>query len=150
MKCGDMRRDISRQLDGELERSRAEELERHLEACESCRSFQAEMLSIYSLHEGLAESDAPSTLLPGVMSTLEETRQRSRARWWYRLALPAAAALVMFLGVLAGGRIAEMVGPADGNGQADVFGLEYLEEMPPGSIGELMLADSEGSESDER
>lgn len=150
MECSEKRRDISRQLDGELERSRAEELERHLEACDSCRSYRAEMLKLYSLHEGLAEQDAPAALLSGVMSALGDTQRGGRARWWHRLAVPAAAALVMFLGVLAGGRIADMVGPANGNGQADVFGLEYLEELPPGSIGDLMLAESEGSESDEQ
>ncbi|MCK4349827.1 MAG: hypothetical protein KAX13_03160, partial [Candidatus Krumholzibacteria bacterium] len=60
-----------------------------------------------------------------------------------------AAVLVVFLGLLAGGRLAEMIGPVNGNGQTDVFGLEYLEELPPGSIGELILADSEGGNGDE-
>lgn len=150
MKCSEMRRDISRELDGELEQSRAEALATHLEACEECRVYRASMQQLYSLHSGLVEAEPSSRLLPSVMSALEEQARRDRQGWWYRIAVPAAVALVVFLGVLAGGRIAEMAVPSNGNGQTDVFGLEYLEELPPGSIGELMLADSEGGGEDER
>ncbi len=150
MKCSEIRRAISRELDGELERSRVEDLEKHLETCDECRGYRASMQRIYSLHSRLAEAEPPSRLHGNVMSSIEEPAGRVRSNLWFRFAVPAAAALVMFLGFLAGERIAEMVGPENGNGQNDVFGLEYLEELPPGSIGELMLADSDGGESDER
>jgi anti-sigma factor RsiW len=150
MKCSDMKKEISRELDGELEQPRAEALAAHLETCEDCRDYRASMQQLYFLHSGLVEVEAPFLLLPSVMSALEESARRDRSSWWLRLAVPAMVALVLFLGVLVGGRLAEMVGPVNGNGQADVFGLEYLEELPPGSIGELMLADSEGGNGDER
>ena len=150
MKCSDMRRESSRELDGELEQSRAEALATHLGTCEECRSYRESMQQLYSLHEGLVEAEPPAGLLPSVMSELEQPARRDRSGWWPRFAVPAAAALVVFLGVLAGGRLAEMASPVNGNGQTDVFGLEYLEELPPGSIGELILADSEGGNGDEQ
>ena len=150
MKCSETRRDISRELDGELEPSRAEALATHLEACEDCRSYRESMQRLFSLHSGLEEAEPPSMLLPSVMSALEQPARRDRSSWWLRFAVPAAAALVVFFGLLAGGRLAEMVGPVNENGQTDLFGLEYLEELPPGSIGELILADSEGGKGDER
>ena len=150
MKCSDMRRDISSELDGELEQSRALELEKHLEICEDCRSYRSAMIRIYSIHEGLVEAEPPAGLVPSVMSALEDPGRRERTGFWRRLMVPAAAALVVFLGIMAGAQIAEMVSPSNGNGQSDVFGLEYLEELPPGSIGELMMADSEGGNGDEQ
>jgi anti-sigma factor RsiW len=149
MKCSDIRKEISRELDGELEQSSAEALALHLETCEDCCSYRESMLQLFSLHSGLEEAEPPLRLLPSVMSALEGSARRDRSSWWFRFAVPAAAVLVIFLGLLAGGRLAEMIGPVNGNGQTDIFGLEYLEELPPGSIGELILADSEGGNGDE-
>ena len=85
------------------------------------------------------------------MDAVEE--RRTGPTWthgWLRFALPAAAAVVLFLGVLAGGNLIEVIMPSNGTDAAEVFGLEYLEEHPPGSVGELMLAEAEGGAEDER
>jgi predicted anti-sigma-YlaC factor YlaD len=150
MKCSDARKDISRGLDGELAQSGSEGLAGHLAVCEECRAYRSLMSRLFSVHSDFEEIDPPAGLVPSVMSAIEDRDRRGRQTWWFRFAVPAAAATVVFLGVLAGGRLAEMAGPANGNGQTDVFGLEYLEELPPGSIGDMMLADSEGGNGDER
>ena len=51
---------------------------------------------------------------------------------------------------MAGGNLMEMFLPSNGTDATEVFGLEYLEEHPPGSVGELMLAGVDGGVEDER
>jgi len=151
MKCSDVRREISRELDGALDEERLSALADHLEGCEDCRLFRSALAQLHSLHMGEEEVDPPARLLPAILGAVEE-RGAGRARIRSRLgfALPAAAAVVLFLGILAGGSLTKLMPPANGTDASEVFGLEYLDEHPPGSVGELMLAGVEGGVDDER
>jgi anti-sigma factor RsiW len=139
-----MRGEISRELDGELDEAGRELLRSHIATCSDCREFRESLLELRSLHKELTELEPPRNLVTAVMDVLEEPEEQGLLQGWLRIVIPAAAALVVFLGVLAGGRLAELLMPSNGTDTASVFGLEYLEEHPPGSIGELMLAESEG------
>ena len=44
--CESLRVDISARLDGELDESRARELDEHLETCAACRGYEARMRSV--------------------------------------------------------------------------------------------------------
>jgi predicted anti-sigma-YlaC factor YlaD len=151
MKCSDVRKEISRELDGVLDEERLSFLAGHLESCDACREFRAALARVHSLHRAEEELDPPMSLLPSIMDAVEERGAGPTwARGWLRFALPAAAAVVLFLGILAGGSLTEMLLTSNGTDVAEVFGLEYLEEHPPGSVGELMLAGVEGGVEDER
>ena len=151
MKCSDVRREISRELDGALDEERRSILADHLEICDDCRLFRAAVAELHSLHRTAEEMDPPAYLLPSIMDAVAERRVGAvRARRWLGFALPAAAAVVLFLGILAGGSIMKMILPTNGTDAREVFGLEYLDEHPPGSVGELILAVAEGGEEDER
>jgi len=151
MKCSDVRKEISRELDGVLDEERLSSLAGHLESCDTCREFRAVLAGLHSLHRTAEELDPPMSLLPSIMDAVEERGPGpSWAHGWLRFALPAAAAAVLFLGILAGGSLTEMILRTNGTDVAEIFGLEYLEEHPPGSVGELMLAGVEGGVEDER
>lgn len=151
MKCGEIRKGISRELDGTLSEEELRTVESHLESCEACREFRAAFAELHSLHREAEVFDPPVSLLPSIMEAVEErSKGWTWTHGWLRFALPAAAAVVLFLGILAGGNLIEMVLPSNGTDASKVFGLEYLEEHPPGSIGELMLAEAEGGARDER
>mgnify|MGYP001056375631 CR=1 FL=1 len=151
MKCSDVRKWISQELDGLLSDENRSVLTVHLESCEACREFRATLAELHSLHRTAGELDPPGSLLPSIMEAVEEeSAGRTWTHGWLRYALPAAAAVVLVLGIIAGGNLTDILLPSNGSDAAEVFGLEYLEEHPPGSIGELMLAETEGGADDER
>jgi anti-sigma factor RsiW len=151
MKCSDIRKRISRELDGLLDEEERAALAGHLEGCDDCREFRAALSRLHALHGSAEEVDPPASLLPSIMYAVEGRGQApARASDWLRFALPAAAAVVLFLGILAGASLTELIMPSNGTDANGVLGLEYLEEHPPGSVGELMLAGVEGGVEDER
>jgi predicted anti-sigma-YlaC factor YlaD len=151
MKCSDIRKRISRELDGVLKEEELSAVTGHLEVCDSCREFRAALSRLHALHRNAEEMDPPASLFPSIMFAVEERGQApARAGGWLRFALPAAAAVVLFLGILAGGNLTELILPSNGADANGVLGLEYLGEHPPGSVGELMLAEAEGGGEDER
>ncbi len=151
MKCSDVRREISRELDGALDEERLSAIAGHLEGCEDCRLFRSALTELHSLHRDAEEVDPPARLRRSIMDAVEKRGAgRARIHGWLRFALPAAAAVVLFLGVLAGGSLTRLILPSNGTDASEVFGLEYLDEHPPGSVGELMLAGIEGGADDER
>lgn len=151
MRCSDVRKMISRELDGMLAGEDIPAVSSHLESCEACREFKAALVELHSLHRDAEAFEPPVSLLQSIMDAVEERNTgRTWTRGWLRFALPAAAAVVLFLGILAGGSLTEALRPSNGSDVAEVFGLEFLEEHPPGSVGELMLAEAEGGVGDER
>ena len=151
MKCSDIRKRISRGLDGRLGDEERAAVARHLEGCDECREFEAALYRLHALHRNAEEVEPPASLLPSIMYAVEERgKAPARMSGWLRFALPVAAAVVLFLGILAGASLTELIMPSNGTDGNGVFGLEYLEEHPPGSLGELMLAEVEGGVDDER
>lgn len=151
MKCSDIRKRISRGLDGLLDDEERAAVAGHLESCDGCREFESALTQLHALHRSTGEVEPPATLLPSIMYEVEErSGARARMSGWLRFALPAAAAVVLFLGILAGVSLTELIVPSNGMDANGVLGLEYLDEHPPGSLGELMLAGVEGGVDDER
>ncbi len=151
MKCSDIRKRISRELDGVLNEEERSAVAGHLESCDDCREFKTALSRLHTMHGNAEEVEPPASLLPSIMYAVEERgKAPARASGWLRFALPAAAAVVLVLGILAGGSLTELIVPSNGTDGNGVLGLEYLEEHPPGSVGELMLAGLEGGVEDER
>jgi predicted anti-sigma-YlaC factor YlaD len=144
MECSDVRKLISRKLDGEIQKRERELLGQHLDSCEGCREFHESALELYALHREMAELEAPPAILPAVMAAFEEREPVAARRWWLGIPVPAMAVLVMIVGVAIGGFLIDALTPTEVNGQADVLELEYLDEYPPESIGEVLLSDAEG------
>lgn len=144
MECSDLRKLISEELDGEIREGDRDLLGRHLDSCEGCREFRESLLEMSALHREMVEVEAPSTILSAVMAATEEQEAEETRKWWFRIPVPAAAVLVMLLGIGIGVFLTEAFTPAAVNGQADVLELEYLDEYPPESVGEVLLSVAEG------
>jgi predicted anti-sigma-YlaC factor YlaD len=144
VECNDARKYISKELDGELQQRERELLRRHLDSCEGCRTFRDSVLEVTVLHRGMAEVEAPPALLPAVMAAFEEHEPAAARKWWLGIPVPAISVLALLLGISIGGFLIDAFTPAGANGQADVLELEYLDEYPPQSIGEVLLSNAEG------
>jgi predicted anti-sigma-YlaC factor YlaD len=138
MGCNEFRMMISKGFDGEIEDSERQALERHLYACEDCRLFKESLIQILLIHRELVEVQPPHSLLSAVIAAVE--KPRSKVQGWINIAVPVAAALIMLLGYLAGDFLAESFVPAGVEDQAELLELDYLEEYPPGSMGDVLMA----------
>ena len=148
MDCTDYRAMITLREDGELAPERFAELEAHLSACADCRAFESAVSEVSALHASLGEAACSTDVLDGVMAAIGEPRRFGRLTGWLRVAVPAAAALVLFAGVLAGTLIGRETFASVETGD-ESSGLEYLDPYPPGSVGDLFASALEGGESDE-
>lgn len=86
---------LSALKDGELNDTEREEVLAHLETCEGCRDYFAELTAMHAALGELEEYDAPDGFADGVMARLHGTpkRRTPRAAW---LSLAACAAIVIF------------------------------------------------------
>jgi predicted anti-sigma-YlaC factor YlaD len=144
MDCRRFRRMISRQIDGALDRVERNDLELHLAACAECREFMELSRAVLSVHRSTRELSPPPSLLPSILAAVEIPE---RARWingWFRVAVTAAAAATAVLGVWVGGLIRESYAPESAPSHLDVLELGYLDEYPPGSFGDILMASNEG------
>jgi hypothetical protein len=64
--------------------------------------------------------------------------------------VPAAAAAAAVLGIWIGGLIRESYTPKSVESRADVLELKYLDEFPPGSLSEVLMASNEGGGNGQR
>lgn len=150
MECNDIRNLISKELDGEIQEREREFLRRHLDSCEECRELRESFLEVSTLHREMIELEAPLAILPAVMAVFEEREPEVARKWWLRIPVPAMTVLVMLLGIGIGGFLIDAFTPTEVNGQADVLELEYLDEYPPESIGEVLLSEAEGGGDEQR
>ncbi len=143
MRCEEFKRSIIRDLDGEASAGEVESLKRHLEACESCRHLQESFSRIDSLHRGLEEHEVPESIVEAVLREVEDVGT-VRMAGWLRIATAAAAAVVVFLGVKVGGYLDSAFFTPEK--EVAVLELEHLDEYPPDSIGDILIAAAEGGE----
>ncbi len=146
MDCRDFRKMLSREIDGEIDHADEASLAAHLEVCESCRRAHAAMREATRLHRGLAQLAPPRTLVTDVMAGIGERERRGRLTGFFRIALPIAAAAVLVLGVYTGIFLGDLVRKPVINGDLAVLELEYLDEFPPGSAGDVIMAAMEGGD----
>ena len=148
MDCSDVRRLLSREIDGELDPSRLKELEAHLERCESCRRAREDLRETYALHRRLGEIEPPLTLVPEIMTAVEGPQRRSRFTGFFRAAVPIAAAVVLILGIYAGVFLSGLHETTGVDQQLAALELEFLDSYPPGSMGDLLMEATEGGDDD--
>lgn len=86
---------LSAFVDGELNAAERDKVLAHLETCEGCRKYLAELTAMHAELGDLKEFDAPEGFAEGVMARLHETaapKKRTHRTAWVSLA--ACAALV--------------------------------------------------------
>ena len=144
MDCHDFKKLISRELDSEISDSDRRALDSHVEACDGCRDFKASLARTFSIHRGLRDAAAPPSIVPVVIAAVEREEPVRRAPWWRRIAVPAAAAIVLFAGALSGNFLVDAFVASNGLETAETLELDYFEEYPPGSVGDILIAAAEG------
>ncbi|MGD1049007.1 MAG: zf-HC2 domain-containing protein [Candidatus Krumholzibacteriaceae bacterium] len=144
MDCGEFRKMISRRIDGAIESDGCPELDRHLDSCARCRRFAELSLAGLAIHRSMTEVDPPRFMVSSIMAAVEARPGTEWRRGWLRFAVPAAAAAAAVLGVWIGGLIRESYAPKSVESRADILELKYLDEFPPGSFGDIMMASNEG------
>jgi hypothetical protein len=150
MDCRKFRRMVSRQLDGALDGAGAKDLDSHLSSCAGCSRFKDLSLAGLSIHRSAKEADPPPSLFPSILAVVEVG---PRWRWmhgWLRVVVPAAATAAAVFGVWIGGLMHESYAPATAGNQTDVLELTYLDEFPPGSLGDILMTSSEGGGDEQR
>ena len=100
------REKLSALLDGELTDAERDGVLAHLETCEACRTYFAELNALRDALGGMEEIDAPEGFAAGVMARLHESADKDawvapkpRRRTWRRWAGMAACAAVVLLAV---------------------------------------------------
>ncbi len=86
--CADVKEDVSLWMDGELDPSRAEAVEKHLECCAGCAAFHQDLKSIRQGVEGLEPLDPPEHLWTHLRFQLEAEgliRSKPRESFWAAL-----------------------------------------------------------------
>ncbi len=146
MDCRDFRKMLSREIDGEIDHADEKSLSAHLEVCESCRRAHAALKEATALHRDLAQLEPPRTLVTDVMASIGEPERRGRLTGFFRIAVPIAAAVVLVLGVYAGMFLGDLIKQPAINGSLAVLELEYLDEFPPGSTGDVIMTATEGGD----
>ena len=149
MDCSDYRKLLSREIDGEIDRSLLEALEGHLRSCESCRMAREVLRETFTLHREIGELEPPRLLTQDVMDGIVEPARRNRFAGFIRAAVPVAAAAVLVLGIFAGTFLTKLYERPSAEQRLAVLELEYLDEFPPGSMGDLIMEVTEGG-GDER
>ena len=88
---------LSAFVDGELNEAERDKVLAHLETCEGCRDYLAELAAMHAAFGELEEFDAPEGFLGGVMARLHEVapKKRSHRTAWVSLAACAALAVVV-------------------------------------------------------
>lgn len=109
--CADVREEVSLWMDGDLDPSRAETVEKHLESCAGCAAFRQDLNSIRQGVEGLEPLDPPEHLWTNLRLQLEAEgliRSKPRESFWAAILpkrLPhlkpawSGAILALFLGI---------------------------------------------------
>ena len=104
---------LSAFADGELNDAERAEILAHLETCEGCREYLAELTAMRAAFAEMEEYDAPDGFSDGVMARLHEPRKRTRRAAW--LSLAACAALVV---LVLGAPLREQFGAKSADGAA--------------------------------
>jgi anti-sigma factor RsiW len=144
MDCRKFRTMVSRELDGALDGAGRGELDAHLASCEACRRFKELSAAGLSAHRSMRDAEPPASLLPSILAAVEVAPRRRWMSGWLRVGLPAAAAAAAVVGGWVGGLMRETYVPAGAGNQTDVLELTYLDEYPPGSMGDILMASNGG------
>lgn len=146
MECEKCRRMISRELDGAAAAFEKAEVERHIASCNSCASFLRTSRAAFAVHRSFAEVAPPISLLPSILAAVEARPKAGFIPGRLRFAMSAAAIAAAVLGFWIGGMVHESYVPKSTASAEDILGLDYLDEYPPGSFGNILMASNRGGE----
>jgi anti-sigma factor RsiW len=91
MKCHEVEIRLVHALDGE----NGSPVDEHLEQCESCRAFYAELLADRDALQALASADISDEAVQQLQRrVMQQIPRKSRGLWWVPVAAVAAAVLV--------------------------------------------------------
>lgn len=156
MDCGKVRELITEHIDGLLAQGQRDALEVHMASCEGCSRLYKGHAQAHAMAKSAHRFAAPGGFAASVMEeirTLDEETGFWDWLWsmpsYIKLAQAAAAAVIVFTGVysaelLSGRLMSGDEGPD--NGEASVVasvGAEYLDALPPESMGEMYLSTEE-------
>jgi predicted anti-sigma-YlaC factor YlaD len=144
MECPECRKLLSRGIDGAIDEADVRRIDRHLESCTQCVRFRDTLRAAASIHRRIREIEPPPRLAPSIMAAVAIDRREAWPRGWLRIAVPAAATAAAVLGIWLGGLLTERFIAASSPREADPLELQYLDEYPPGSLGEVLMASAEG------
>lgn len=150
MDCRKFRTMVSRELDGALDGAGRGDLDSHLASCAGCRRFRDLSLAGLSIHRSVGETDPPPSLFPSILAAVEVGPRWGWIHGWLKVAVPAAAATAAVFGVWVGGLMHESYVPATVESQTDVLELTYLDEYPPGSLGDILMTSNGGGGDEQR
>ena len=98
--CKEYAQTISEYLDGALGENERAQLLEHLENCEGCRAYLAELAA---MHDALAETgevELPAGFHESVMAKVHAKARAKKLSVWKRYAAVAACAAIVFAGAL--------------------------------------------------
>ena len=144
MDCRDYQRLLSREIDGEIDPAEHRALAEHLLECENCRNARIAMREAFMIHHELVELQPPRSLVNDVMDGVAHRERRGWFGGWIRSAVPVAAAIVLVLGIYAGVVLTDLYWAPSVEQQLAALELEYLDEYPPGSMGDFLMEVTEG------
>jgi hypothetical protein len=137
-------------IDGELPGEQLQSVEEHIAGCMSCRVFRSSIMEMTAYHRSLADVPPPPSLADGVQAGISGKGERGLLGLLFgHIAMPVFTSLILILGVLVGGMLSGFLIPEEANGSTEVLGLEYLTEYPPESMGDIVIAATEGGGNDE-
>jgi len=147
--CVKNRKRLGAYLDGELSRREQESVERHLQRCDSCRLALSGLKKLEPALTAFDVPPVPSWLTARVMAAARN-RQReviaadwSPLKWWRIASAPIQAAAIgmlivgLSLGLVLGWTSAPSSKQVTVTAQPDpldIYQLDYLSDLPSGSI----------------
>ncbi len=149
--CKEYAQSISEYLDGALNEKEQQLLLEHMEGCEKCRNYLAELAA---MHDALSESEEialPEGFHENVMNRVRAKKRAKKTMLWKRYAAVAACAAIVLVGAVrlmphfgadsAAPETADMVG-----GAAMENGMAVEEEAPQAAAGGSVQRAAEDAE----
>lgn len=161
MDCKTARGLLSEHIDGALDEVKRAALEAHLKSCAGCGSELKDLLSVSAAVKKLPRHRAPAGFAASVTAGLPQLTRREDQRlfgWLWsmpvhlKLAEAAAVAAAAVIAIYSAGLLSNVLGgdgalvrDTEDNIMASVS-LEYLEPMPPESLGDVYFSKENGNE----
>jgi anti-sigma factor RsiW len=153
MDCTKARELFAEHIDGELKGSAKDALESHLVSCANCAGVFKGLVEAASAARSAPRFRAPEGFALRVMDEIRSLDEETPFLSWLwsmppylKLAQAAAAAAVVFIGVYSAGFLSGKLNAppvAGSNGEASLVAsvsAEYLDPVPPDSMGEMYLS----------
>ena len=121
MNHNEYKEQLSAFLDGELTDAERDGVLAHLETCEACRTYLAELTALHDAFGDLEDIDAPEGFAEGVLARLHEEaapQQAKKRNPWRGIATLAACAAVVVLAISAMPRMGGSSGSSGSTGSA--------------------------------